>query len=82
MPNIKTAISINKALFNEVDLLAKKLNVSRSSIFSKAVHEYIQNHNNKEVLEQINKFCDEQPNEDSYMTKMKEKHIKIIADKW
>ena len=82
MPNIKTAISINKALFNEVDLLAKNLNVSRSSIFSKAVHEYIQNHKNKEVLEQINKFFDEQPNEDSYMTKMKEKHIKIIADKW
>ena len=50
MPNIKTAISIEKPIFDQVNDLAKNLKISRSRLFVLAAQEYIQRHNNLRIL--------------------------------
>ena len=51
---IKTAISIDDTLFAQVDALTKELNISRSHLFSLAVREYIERHENRRILAELN----------------------------
>ena len=81
MPNVKTAISIEKPIFEKINILAKSLNVSRSYIFSQAVKEYIQRHQNIELLQQLNDIYDDQQ-ADSLVQKMRPKHKKMVSDQW
>lgn len=41
MANIKTAISLQKALFDQVDSLAREKKVSRSRLFVMALEDYL-----------------------------------------
>ena len=41
MPGVKTAISLEKNLFNQVNKLANDLHVSRSKLFTLAVKYYL-----------------------------------------
>ena len=52
MANIKTAISIQEALFKRIDELARDLQIPRSHIFVKAVEDYVNREENKRLLEQ------------------------------
>jgi len=52
--SVKTAISIEKGLFNEVNLLADKMHVSRSKLFVMAVQDFIKKNENQYLLSQIN----------------------------
>ena len=54
MANIKTAISIEKPLFEEVEALAQKMKVSRSHLFTLAARAFIHNHKSRKLLEAIN----------------------------
>ena len=82
MPNIKTAISIEKPIFEKIDMIAKDLNVSRSFIFSQAAKEYIQRHQNIELLEQINKAYEDQSDSESLVFSMRSKHHALVKDQW
>ena len=46
---MKTAISIPDELFAEADRLARKLNQSRSKLYSRAIREYVARHSADEV---------------------------------
>ncbi|WP_035238399.1 CopG family transcriptional regulator [Desulfobacter vibrioformis] len=81
MPNVKTAISIEKPIFEKINILAKNLNVSRSYIFSQAAKEYIQRHENMELLQQLNEAYDGQQT-DSLVQKMRPKHKELLNDQW
>ena len=59
MPNIKTAISIPKKLYDAADQLANQLNVSRSRVFVIAVQDLLDRHRNRQTLEQINQVIEE-----------------------
>ena len=84
MGNIKTAISIDKPLFEQVDNLAHELNTSRSRIFALAAIEFIQRHKNKKLLEAINSAYDDIPDvkEEFLKAAMRAKHIKMVKDQW
>jgi metal-responsive CopG/Arc/MetJ family transcriptional regulator len=41
MPTIKTAISIEKPIFEQMDVLAKNLKISRSRLFVLAAQEFL-----------------------------------------
>ncbi len=81
MSCVKTAISIEQPIFEDVDVLAKDMNVSRSYIFSQAVKEYIQKHKNLALLEKINVAYDDFQ-EDSLVEKMQTKHFNVVNNKW
>jgi len=54
MGNIKTAISIQEALFKQADELARVMNISRSRLFVLAVEAFIQRYQNQKLLDEIN----------------------------
>ena len=62
--SVKTAISIQKELFQEVNRLAEELHVSRSKLFVLAVRDFIKKYENKKIISQINKAFDDYPDPD------------------
>ena len=84
MATIKTAISIDKTLFEELGDLANELNTSRSRVFALAAKEFIQRNKNLKLLEAINAAYDDfqDEKESSLNTKMRSKHLKMVKDQW
>lgn len=82
MPNIKTAISIEKPIFDKMEMLAKNFKVSRSFIFTQAAKEFIQRHQNKDLLERINKAYEDQSESESLVSKMRSKHHDLVKEEW
>ena len=54
MANVKTAISLQKSLFEQVEALADKMKISRSRVFAIAVEDFVRRHQNRRLLERIN----------------------------
>lgn len=84
MANIKTAISIEKPLFEQVDDLAHELKTSRSRIFALAAQEFLQRHKNQKLLEAINDAYDDIPDEidESLKPMRRSRHLKMMKDQW
>ncbi len=83
MPNIKTAISIEKPIFDQVNDLAKNLNISRSRLFVLAAQEFIERHANMELLQAINEAYDDLPDLDpKIVEKMRPRHLKMVKNQW
>ena len=82
MPNVKTAISIEKPIFEKMDILAKNLNISRSRLFSIAAQEFIDRHRNLEFLEALNQAYEGAPKTEPAVTQMRSRHYELIKDQW
>ena len=82
MPNIKTAISIEKPIFEEMEVLAKNLKISRSRVFALAAQEFIKRHNNIELLKLLNDAYDDLPESEPIVAKMRSSHYKMVKDQW
>lgn len=84
MQKIKTAISINKTLFERVNKLADELNVSRSRLFVMAVEAFIKRYENQALLHQINRAYDDMPlaEEEEEQQKMRRYHRDLVEGEW
>ena len=84
MANIKTAISIEKPLFEEVEALAQKMKVSRSHLFTLAARAFIHNHKSRKLLEAINAAYSDLPDieEKELRAQMKSGHHRMVKDRW
>jgi hypothetical protein len=84
MSNVKTAISISKTLFEQVNKLADELDVSRSHLFVLAVEEFIQRHENEQLLQQLNQAYDDLPltDEELILKGMRSQHRKLVEGEW
>jgi metal-responsive CopG/Arc/MetJ family transcriptional regulator len=60
---MKTAISIPDPLFRAAESLARRLGVSRSELYSKAVNEFINAHKDQGVTEILNRVYSKQGSE-------------------
>ena len=58
---MKTAISIRDEVFAAGELAAKKLGISRSELYTKAVGEFVARHADDRVTEQLNAVYGEDP---------------------
>ena len=54
---MKTAISVPSDVFQLSEKLAKKLKVSRSAIFAMGVKKLAEEHDEDEIIAQINRVC-------------------------
>jgi metal-responsive CopG/Arc/MetJ family transcriptional regulator len=81
---IKTAISIQKSLFEEAESLAKQLNISRSHLFGLAIETFIKNYQNKILLDEINQAYTDEPDPDEKvrLSKMRDLHRKFVEHEW
>ncbi len=84
MANIKTAISIEKPLFEEIEALAEEMAVSRSHLFTLAARDFVQRHQSQKLLEALNATYDDLPDlvEERVRTPMKSNHRRLVKDQW
>ena len=82
MANVKTAISIEKSIFEQMDSLAKKTKISRSRLFAIAAQEFIQRNTNRDLLESLNTAYQDLPETEPIVTAMQPTHYKIVKDQW
>jgi len=84
MESIKTAISIDKSLFAQANALARKLKVSRSRLFVLALKDFIQEQENRELLEKINAVYADEPDESEkeLRRKMRQSYRRLIEGQW
>jgi len=55
---MKTAISIPDGLFEAAEELAKRLGITRSELYQRAVHRYVEQHSDDEITEALNRVYD------------------------
>ncbi len=84
MQNVKTAISIHKALFEQADRLARQMKVSRSRLFVLALEDYIHRQQNRELLTQIDAAYADEPNraEQTLRRKARRTHRRLVEGEW
>ena len=56
---MKTAVSVPNEVFERAERLAKRLKVSRSELYSRALREYLARHSPDEVTAALDVLCEE-----------------------
>lgn len=84
MGTIKTAISLNKSLFAQANLLARKMKVSRSRLFVIALEDFIRQQENRELLAKINAVYADEPDEEEkrYRRNARKSHRRLVEGRW
>ena len=84
MANIKTAISLQKALFDQVEALAHEKKVSRSRVFVLALEDYLRREQNRKLAEQIDAVYGGEPDpaEEALRRKMKRQLRERVEGGW
>ena len=84
MASVKTAISLQQSLFEQVDALAQELEISRSRLFVLAVEGFIRRYQNRQLLEAINEaYADlPDPEEQALRDKMRQQHRLMVEGQW
>jgi metal-responsive CopG/Arc/MetJ family transcriptional regulator len=84
MQNVKTAISIQKPLFEQAERLARRMQVSRSRLFVLALEDYLHRQQNRELPAQINAACADEPDpaEQTLRRKARRTHRRIVEGEW
>jgi len=84
MPAIKTAISIERDLFQEMDRLSRKLRIPRSRLFARAVQEFLQRQQSDRLLEQINRAYRKPESAEEKAVRSAAAHSfqRLIKDSW
>ena len=84
MANIKTAISLQKSLFEQAETLAREMKVSRSRLFVLALEDYLRRYQNLQLLERINQAYSDAPDatEQKRLRKIRRQHRKVVEGTW
>ncbi len=84
MRNVKTAISIQKPLFEQAEKVARKMKVSRSHLFAMALEDYLRRAENRDLLAKINAAYAEEPDaaEQALRHRARGTHRRIVRDEW
>ncbi len=84
MSTIKTAVSLDSALFQEVEGILLKRHISRSKFFADAITAYIKKMQNQRLLENLNKAYADQPDrtEKKHSAYARAYHRRRVKDRW
>lgn len=84
MKAIKTAISIEKDLFDQAEKMAQSMKVSRSRLFVIALQDFIAQQKNRELLAQINAAYSDEPDatEQALRRKSRRQHRRMVEGEW
>lgn len=84
MSLVKTAISLQKSLFDQVDSLASEMKISRSRFFVLAVEEFIERHKNQKLLTAINDAYADSPDyaEIERLRSARQSQRRIVEGEW
>ncbi len=84
MSTVKTAISLQASLFEQVNTLAQELDIPRSHVFVLAVEEFLQRYENRKLLEAIDEVYDDirDREEEIYQNHMRQRHRRMVEGQW
>lgn len=84
MARIKTAVSLDRSLFEQVDTLAHKMKVSRSRLLAMALEDFLRRHENEQLLQEINRVYQHEPDQarPTLRHSMRRIHRKIVEGEW
>jgi metal-responsive CopG/Arc/MetJ family transcriptional regulator len=84
MSSVKTAISLEQALFEEADALAQELHVTRSRLFALALEDFIRRQENRQLEARLNEAYQGEPDPaDSVRLRgMRRHHREIVEGEW
>ena len=84
MRAVKTAISVEKELFEKAEELARTMKVSRSRLFVIALQSFMKQQENKALLSQINEAYADEPDEAEQMLRRKSRqsHRRVVENEW
>ena len=84
MANVKTAISLQKSLFEQVEALADEMKISRSRVFALAVEDFVRRHQNRRLLDRINAAYEDTSDsaEQVLQRRMRRHHRRIVEGEW
>ena len=84
MANVKTAISIDKALYEQADDLAREMKTSRSHLFALALEEFMHHHQNRQLFDSINAaYSDTGDKTDQSLRRaMRRQQRQIVEGEW
>jgi len=84
MHAVKTAISIEKDLFDQAEKIARTMKVSRSKLFVIALQDFIEHQKNKELLARINAAYADEPDvtEQTLRKKARRQHRRMVEGDW
>ncbi|MDI6768161.1 MAG: hypothetical protein QMD04_00625 [Anaerolineales bacterium] len=85
MANVKTAISLQGSLFEQVENLAHELKVSRSRVFVLALENFIRDYQDKRLFDQINKAYEDVPPDEAeqlHLQQIRRQQRRIAEGEW
>ncbi len=85
MTSIKTAISLQKSLFEQVEGIAQEMKVSRSRLYVLALENFIRDYQDQKLFEAINSACAEiaeDPIEQSRVRQVRRHHRRMVEGEW
>ncbi len=80
--HIKTAVSIDKDLFDKAEQIAKELGVSRSRLFSMGIQEVISKQENRKLLRQMNRALEKiypDTDDEEHLRRVKGYHRRMFS---
>ena len=84
MAIVKTAISMEEPLFEQAELLARQLQVSRSRLYTLALEAFIRRHHEQQLLDQLDRVYADEPDveEVTLSQARRHQHQHIGAGEW
>lgn len=78
---MKTAISLPDPIFEEAEVLAQQLGISRSELYTEALKAYLRRYNRERILSQLNEvYSQESSDLDTVMATMQ--FISLPQEDW
>ena len=84
MARIKTAISLDRSLFEQAEILARKMRVSRSRLFAMALADFLRHCESEQLFQEINAAYLNGPDEAQQVRRqgMHRLHRKLVQGEW
>jgi hypothetical protein len=85
MATVKTAISLPKTLFEQVETLAREMKVSRSRVFVLALENLIRDYQDKQLFDRINKAFEDAPPDKAEQLRLRQirrQHRRLAEGDW
>ena len=84
MTSVKTAISVQEALFEQAEIIANEMKISRSRLFNLALEDFVLRYRNRELLKQINEAYTDLPDPEERDRRLKMLRIqkRLMDSEW
>lgn len=83
-PSVKTAISLQRQLFLQVDRIAREQKLPRSRVFVLALEAYVAHYQNQLLLDQLNEAYGQEPDaaEKKRLKASRKSHRRVVEGEW